>query len=203
MLCLHSWRTSGDIFRAQWARAGLDTALADLLELVGFVLVLFGRGWRATVVVLRAGSRLSTAGEHTAKKQQQQVACHCCGSPTRHTHVHDDNTPTRVAHRCSSQRPTPRLARYLAMWLVHSRGLILSGSAQKRPRCVWLCADGGGGAHVCLCAPHSLPLSWLSSSALTLAPFSTKHHHTPTPHLHKTSTGRPGPGVHLPQHAQE
>lgn len=34
VLCLHSWRTSGDIFIAQWKRAGLDVALADLLELV-------------------------------------------------------------------------------------------------------------------------------------------------------------------------
>lgn len=34
VLCLHSWRTSGDIFVAQWRRAGLDAALADLLELV-------------------------------------------------------------------------------------------------------------------------------------------------------------------------
>jgi hypothetical protein len=35
VLCLHSWRTSADIFIAQWRRAGLDAALADLLELVG------------------------------------------------------------------------------------------------------------------------------------------------------------------------
>lgn len=34
VLCLHSWRTSADIFIAQWRRAGLDVALADLLELV-------------------------------------------------------------------------------------------------------------------------------------------------------------------------
>lgn len=34
VLCLHSWRTSGDIFLAQWRRAGLDVALADLVELV-------------------------------------------------------------------------------------------------------------------------------------------------------------------------
>lgn len=34
VLCLHSWRTSADIFIAQWKRAGLDVALADLVELV-------------------------------------------------------------------------------------------------------------------------------------------------------------------------
>lgn len=34
VLCLHSWRTSGDIFQAQWKRSGLDVALADLLDLV-------------------------------------------------------------------------------------------------------------------------------------------------------------------------
>jgi len=40
VLCLHSWRTSGDIFLAQWKRAGLDVALADLLELVSWQLTL-------------------------------------------------------------------------------------------------------------------------------------------------------------------
>eukprot|EP00879_Flechtneria_rotunda_P003150 GHRR01003372.1.p1 GENE.GHRR01003372.1~~GHRR01003372.1.p1 ORF type:complete len:296 (+),score=71.11 GHRR01003372.1:250-1137(+) len=34
VLCLHSWRTSGDIFKAQFQRSKLDVALDDLLELV-------------------------------------------------------------------------------------------------------------------------------------------------------------------------
>jgi hypothetical protein len=35
VLCLHSWRTSGAIFKEQFERAGLGQALEDLVEMVG------------------------------------------------------------------------------------------------------------------------------------------------------------------------
>jgi hypothetical protein len=34
VLCLHSWRTSGDIFKQQFRRVNLDVALADLMDFV-------------------------------------------------------------------------------------------------------------------------------------------------------------------------
>jgi hypothetical protein len=36
VLCLHSWRTSGAIFKQQFRRVNLDVALADLMDFVSW-----------------------------------------------------------------------------------------------------------------------------------------------------------------------
>jgi hypothetical protein len=227
VLCLHSWRTSARIFKLQWQRSGLYEQLSDLLELVRVC-----GAWRSGRRRARAGNRRRQLMRGQRQSSRCSAPHNTCllllfssmwwGCDQQPVAAQGGGGHAPGWLPCSTPR-TPMPTKQVFITAPNPASGPIPGDvagtfegpffewfstekAKVRAGAVLLSAGTAALVRHHSTAPHSAAqrVTRAEDSWRLLPPVRADWPHDTTQRARAaTHTGWPGPGLHLPQHAQE